>query len=287
MITPSEFKAFFRLADEYDAKPISELIDLVSDRIVVEKVFDDGRILIRNRRRKAGFIYVSDLESYLYCARKTWLTLHHGQIVDEKGLKAIIRGILAHREWAKYAKGGTEVEVVDYELGIIGHIDELRFIDGELVVIELKTSWRIADYHLLKLRSYMFLVDRMYKVKPVGVLVYRRGLKVIGKLSEKDIDYVLRYLKRARKVLLSNVPPPRLPRQFRSRCNYCPLRPECRSYPDETSWSEWLLEFMPEKCQTCKYNSFCLEFKHVYGRPPCETTPSVIKNWLRVVAGGA
>ena len=272
-----EFKPFFEMADQLDNMSFSELIDLVGDRIQVLKWIDENRAIIRDRRRRPGFITVSDLESYLYCARKLWLLLRHGQIVDKNGLRYLARGILCHESWSNYAKGATEFEVKDFEYGIIGHIDELRYTSHGLYVIELKTSWKPADYHKLKLWTYMFLVKKEFNLNDVfGALVYRRGIVY---LTPND-DFVLTYLKRARKVLFSNTPPPSLPRQFKHRCNYCSYRDLCGRYPDQLSWSEWLLEFMPEKCQQCPYNKFCKEFKATIGVPPCEASKSILTKYM-------
>jgi len=272
-----EFKPFFELADKLDQMSFSELLDLIGDRIQVLDWIDENRCVIRDRRRRPGFITVSDLESYLYCARKLWLLLHHGQITDKNGLKFLARGILCHESWSKYAKGATEFEVKSYEFGIIGHIDELRYTSQGLLVIELKTSWKPADYHKLKLWTYMFLVKNEFKMNDVyGALVYRRGILF---LTSND-DFVLTYLKRARKVLYSNTPPPSLPKQFKHRCNYCAYRDLCKKYPDEQTWSEWLLEFMPEKCQSCPYNKFCKEFKATIGVPPCEASKSILTKYM-------
>jgi len=273
-----DFQPFFKIVDKYDGMSLEELLSM-QDRVKVIVALEDGRFVIQDSLRKPGWLRISDFGSYGYCARKLWLQLHHGFYVTKDNLKAILRGILSHREWQeKYAEGAAEFEVKDDLLGLIGHIDEVRISNGTIYLLEFKSSWKLTHYHVLQLHGYLYLFKKNCGVEAKGIIVYRRGIK---QYSLKE-EYFLEYVKRLRKVFLSKEPPPILPKSARSRCRFCPYAKDiCRQYPQGPSWSEWLLEFMPNKCQQCEHNRYCKEFKHRYGKPPCEAPRALIKAWVR------
>ena len=232
------------------------------------KIMDDGRC--------SGYFAPSLLSSYFYCARRLWLELRHGKIVDVEGLKRVLRGKIAEKLWLREHPGfEPEVEVWDEILRVHGYVDALKVSGRGVILVELKTAHRPNLGHRLQTMLYKVVVEKLYKVGVEAYLVYRHGVVAIG----LDRGLLERYMRRVRAVLESSIPPPLHPEK--KYCNTCPLIGFCKKYP-LVDWDEWLVGVVGdypksrEECEKCSYLYICRSFKARNGKPPCESPQASI-----------
>ena len=258
------------LMDRIDEKGLEYALE-VADFYNVELEYievDSGLYRIVDTRIGSGYFSPSLLTKYFHCARKMWLSNIYGDLVDDNGLKRLLRGKIAHRLWTtEHRDFIEEFEVFDDEWMVHGFIDALK-LDGErTIIVELKTSHRINLGHELQAMLYKITLDKMINADSEAYIVYRHGVRRI-KLNS---DLLKRYMKRVLTVLRSEQPPPPLP--DRKHCSNCPYRIYCSKYPS-MSWDEWLVNIgdLPkgEKCRECPMLHGCRRYRAKTGRYPCE-----------------
>jgi len=276
-----KYKKFFEIVDTLDRLPLNQLQKMADKKgyhITILKK-DGNRFLIYDPQVKIGWIRCSHLGQYMYCARRLWLQQQYGLWLTKQNLKAMYRGWLSHIIWQeKYGVGASELELVDYLLGIYGHLDAFYLKNKNYIVVELKSSWYFKPWHRLQVLAYLYLVERNFDVKSlIGHLIYRKGLIEI----KPNNQLFSKYLLRIRKLFYEDQPPPVLPKKYRSRCKNCAYKFWCKKYP-QGDWDKWLLPLRPTKCQLCDYRKFCLKFYFEQGMFPCESDQkSLIQNYLR------
>ena len=267
-----------RILNEIDETTLQRALEIADFYGVdVEYIaLDAGLFRIFDMRIKSGYFSPSLLSSYFYCARRMWLRRIHGDIVDEEGLKRIVRGKVAQALWIReHREFVEEYEVVDTEEMIHGYIDAVKIEGERAVIVELKSSHRTNTGHRLQLMLYKKVFEKTHGIQTDAYLVYRHGVKHVS----LNLDLLNRYMKRVKAVLESDIPPPPIPE--RKYCDKCPYRIYCSKYP-VTDWDEWLVGVVGdlpkgEKCVNCPMLYGCRSYRARSGKYPCEAQQVALK----------
>ena len=243
------FRPFVQKVAEASRLSVSELLRVLSREITVRQV-DDNLYIVVSRERKPGFINVGDVATYVYCPRRFWYMYNLAQskvpilVVDRKLLRKILIGTYAHVALRNYVNMirdklrslrvepwiESEVEVVDDELGFIGHID-LVYLDTdseEAYVYELKSSYStvVYDSHVAQVLSYCYLLEKCRRVYvPCGYVVNCRGMYKV-KYSARDRDLVRDLLTEVRRCVRQSEPPD-VEHMQSEKCRSCGFRTVC------------------------------------------------------------
>lgn len=250
-------------------------------------------VLVKTRDRVPGYIYVSDLSQFVYCPRRFYLSYRVANIVDKIRLRKIREkllklkpelregAVLYERETLRRILVGTfvhravenafrmlnlkatykpELEVVDEELGLIGHVDlvKLRYPseieiekcldetgDDELcsrpraVVYEIKSGLyrEVPESYKKQVQLYAWLLEKVHKyviehvyivhpVNPAHSLAPGVNIRLVKVEYSTDIAReLLDLVKQARRILLSREPP--RVSISRDKCERCAFKLIC------------------------------------------------------------
>lgn len=69
-----------------------------------------------------------------------------------------------------------ELELVSEDLGYAGTLDRIMEIDGELWLVDLKTSASVYDHFHLQTAAYLSLYAELRKIDPAKIALMRRGI---------------------------------------------------------------------------------------------------------------
>lgn len=184
------------------------------------------------------------------CARR-WVMAFSGEYVAEDNnstgsLAVMSSGTGAHeRIQAALQKSGKvvaeELEVKNQDPPIRGFVDNIVEIDGEEIVVEIKTtrqeafepkimSMRAADYHMYQLLTYMKVLG-----KKNGAFIYENrndnSLLVIpvtmDDANQKTIDDAFEWMKNVWQLHLDGKLPTRPWKQTSPNCAKCPFFKSC------------------------------------------------------------
>jgi len=157
-------------------------------------------------------------------------------------------------------------------------VDAIRVEDGKLIVVEVKSSHRPTLGHALQTMMYARMVHKAVESlgkKVEAYLVYRHGVRPV-KVRHRLLAV---YRRRVEASISHRLPPPPPPKQ--RYCKQCPWRVKCSEMP-RMDWDEWLLSIgdypKGEKCEKCRFRSFCRAFKASEGRYPCESSQKPLLN---------
>lgn len=272
---------------------LEELLHACSFKFdMVEFLEGTDLVVVKSRDRVPGYIYVSDLSMYVFCPRRFYLSYRIANIVDrirfgkirEKLLqlrpelrdgavlydretfRKILIGTFVHRAVEnafRFVKlpwtYRTEVEVVDEDLGLIGHVDLVRIrylsedeylmcresVEDEeycekqrATVYEVKSSLfrevpesykkQAQLYAWLLERKYDYVVEKVYIAHPVNPSdrESRVSLRLVRVPYDKNVSAeLLELVRQARRTLLLREPP-RVPID-RSKCEKCAFKLIC------------------------------------------------------------
>ena len=178
-------------------------------------------IVVKQRDRVPGYIYVSDLSQFLYCPRRFYLTYRVVNIVDKIKLakirsklqelkpelrdgallydietfRRILVGIYLHRcventfKFLNLPRSyEVEKEVVDEDLGLIGHVDlvHVRYLSQEEYE---KCILKYSEEYCEKPRATVYEVKSgLYREVPES---YKRQAQLYAYLLEKREGYIV------------------------------------------------------------------------------------------------
>jgi CRISPR-associated protein Cas4 len=188
----------------------------------VEFVEGTDLVVVKQRDRVPGFIYVSDLSQFLYCPRRFYLSYRAVNIVDKikfrkireklQELKTLLRegAVVYDRETFRRILVGTyvhravenavkmlnlkatyraELEVVDKRYGVIGHVDLVKLSYPTEEEVERCVS-RTDDEELCsRPRALVFEIKSgLYKTVPEE---YKKQAQFYAFLLERNYRYVI------------------------------------------------------------------------------------------------
>ena len=272
---------------------LEELLQACSFKFdFVEFLEGTDLVVVRQRDRVPGYIYVSDLSSFLYCPRRFYLTYRVANIVDRirirkireklqqlrpelkecilydrETFRRILIGVYLHRSVENAFKFlklprtyRVEEEVVDEDLGLIGHVDlvHVKYLSEEefleciaesrdeeycekprAVVYEIKSGLykkEIPEGYKRQAQLYAFLLERKhgYVIEKVYIAHPTHPSEVQGKVnlkliqveySRKTTQELIDLVRQARRTLLLREPP-RIPLD-KAKCEKCPYKLIC------------------------------------------------------------
>ena len=278
----------------YNALKLSleELIQACSFKFdFVEFLEGTDLVVVRQRDRAPGYIYVSDLSTFIYCPRRFYLAYRVANIVDKikfrkirekllqlkpelrecilydrENFRRILVGVYLHRcvenafKFLKLPKTyRVEEEIVDEDLGLIGHVDliHVRYLDDEeyakclvetndeeycekprATVYEVKSGLykEIPEGYKRQAQLYAFLLERkhgyvienVYIIHPMSPHEAEKNVhvKLVKVQYNKDTaKELLELVRQARRTLLMKEPP-KVPLD-RTKCDKCPYKLVC------------------------------------------------------------
>lgn len=82
-------------------------------------------------------------------------------------VKSACRGITRFVREHNYQPVACELYVADHKLGTGGQVDDIGFVDGELALVDLKTS-NIGDKeaYFAQVALYLYMFQKLYKIRP-------------------------------------------------------------------------------------------------------------------------
>jgi CRISPR/Cas system-associated exonuclease Cas4 (RecB family) len=251
---------------------ISELINACFDKY--EFIIPlEGTIfyIVKSRDYRHGFINVTDISTYMYCSRKLYIAynmrkfltkIKYGKIVeklrekidylrdggvvyDRDTLRKILVGSMIHKclensvKFVNVEEIETEKKLIDLELGIIGHVDVVHYVnDSEVEIYEFKSGLFTRPYesHVKQVQMYAFLVEKLLNQKVSKVYIVNPKIEDVHSkplFNVHEVPYstsvkseLISIVKNAREVLLRDRAP---------KLKYDPLR-----------------------CQKCTYKILCI-----------------------------
>ncbi len=251
----------FRIVYRVKQMELSDLVHACSREYdLIMKIRGTDLYIVKGRDRRRGFLYVSDLSTFVYCPRKFYLMYNMsrlvdkirlgkirqvvrkylqylqdgGTVMDSESLRRVLAGQYIHMSinnainFALLDKVEVEVEIVDLDHGLVGHVDIVEHLDDVYVnIYEIKTGLyrQVPEHYKVQALAYKYLVETVLKkkVKNVYIVYPSRDGKYLHKVREHvDVEHVLR---QARRLLLEDNPPP-LP-EDRKRCYKCSFRTIC------------------------------------------------------------
>lgn len=197
--------------------PLSSLISMSYDRYeFIVHVRGTPYYIVKSREYRHGFMNVTDIVLYLLCKRKLYtaynimkiiksirlskiaerLREHYdyiregGVVYDEEILRRILVGTVMHKclenavklvsHWLNVE---TEVEVVDYEHGIIGHVDIVEYIDDKTInIYEFKSGLfeRPSLMYMTQAQMYAYLMERVHRAHVSSIYIVNPVIRSDG-----------------------------------------------------------------------------------------------------------
>lgn len=171
-------------------------------------------------------ILVNDVEDFVFCPRKLYLTRVLGAAHPEP--ERVLRGKRVHVSRGRWlSRTGSKALFLSSErLGVCGRVDGLREMEDRVQVYDVKdlASGRILPSQAVQCALYGMLAEERFG-KPVEVYVRIRGRDTQMDLDEAMRRKVLDAVQGAREIL-SGAFVPSLPTS-RGKCFRCPLRNAC------------------------------------------------------------
>lgn len=123
---------------------------------------------VRDDRAAYGTRFHKEIQNFLE-GKEVWL--------DNVEMQETFQVFLDWYESHDIKPEGLEVRLFNDELGVAGTCDFVGFFDGELWVIDWKTSKRVYDNYGLQVAIYLWMYEQQYdKVcRGAGVVCFRDG----------------------------------------------------------------------------------------------------------------
>lgn len=256
----------FRLVYRVKRMDLSDLVSACSmEYDLILPLQGTDLYIVKGRERKPCFVYVSDLSTFVYCRRKFYLSysmhkvldrVRHGKIrqllrryrtlledgaciMDRESLRRVLAGQYIHRSirngisFTMLEQEGirVEVEIIDLDMGLIGHIDILEQTSEDTAnIYEVKTGLyrQIPLHYKVQVLAYKYLTEKDLglRVEHTYIAYPSKEGKYIHEVRQEDekID-VVQLLREARRTLLENKIP-RPPEDLR-KCEKCGFRKVC------------------------------------------------------------
>jgi len=174
---------------------------------------------------RSSKVWVDNVEDYLFCPRKLYLT----EVIGAKHPEPIRvqEGKKKHKVREKWIsrEGKCGVVIKNEELGLIGKVDGIVEHDDYFEVIEIKDTDREYYYGSEKLQGVLYaeLVERE-KDKPVKLIFRSRGSDKKMSITNEITSEALKAVEKTRKLLEGKM----IPRVNHSeKCIRCPLNNVC------------------------------------------------------------
>ena len=191
------------------------------------------------RKRKSGYIYVTDLAKFLTCpyyflrekvggrkyteAMKKGAELHRKRYIDHRiGAIEIALEEAVKLSWEEKVVG-VEIWVDDGEVG--GYIDRIEIEEGKAKIIEYKSTQRSALWRASKLQAVLYgaLVYPHVEEVVVEVRTFDENIFFRKKIDNKVLESVEEGKELFKKSLLLGS----VPRFPGVHCRYCPFKTVC------------------------------------------------------------
>lgn len=177
--------------------------------------------------RSTELLQVNQVEDYLFCPRKLYLT----DVVNANHPEParVQRGHNAHEmreEWID-REGERSVTIRDKSLGVVGTIDGIIDRGDYTEVVEIKDTPR-EDYYeneLIQGVIYALLVERNYTENPVRLVFRSRSRETEVELTARLREQAIEACERARVILEGTYVPEAVEEV---KCLRCPLRNACK-----------------------------------------------------------
>ena len=169
-----------------------------------------------------------DIRQYYYCPRKIYF--RYVLRVRTQETYKMKKGRLIHEKANLGENTVKDVYLCSEELGIVGIIDILEFVDNATVnIIEIKTSkfkGKMYEDHKVQLAAQAMLVENVLglKVNKIRTLNIETGKYQEVHITEYHREMVRHALEKMKHIVLNEIIPE--PTKHRARCIDC----ECRSF---------------------------------------------------------
>lgn len=171
-------------------------------------------------------ILVNDVEDFIFCPRKLYLTRVLGAAHPEPA--RVARGKKVHVARGRWLArtGVKEFFLVSERLGVSGVVDGLKETEDRVEIYDVKdlTGRSLLDSQMVQCALYGMLAEERFN-KPVQVYVRVRGRDIRVHLDDEVRKKVVDAVKGAREILSGGLVPC-LP-ATRGKCYRCPLRNAC------------------------------------------------------------